>query len=579
MSSLAAGVGGGPDAPAAPASSAAPPPFDFATLPRTYDNALYLLSLLSTNRDVTSLFEVPQPGGGGAADLNAQALPEMRAWLARAGYPDPARDLAALRCVHISGTKGKGSVSAFVTAILQDAADVAATASAAAPAGSPVHIGRVGTYLSPHVVSVRERIWLDGQPLSRALFAQYTFELWARLSEAAAAADPADPHTTGAHTKPFYFRFLTLLALHVFVREGVRSAVVECGIGGAYDATNVLPPAAVTTSVVTRLGIDHVAMLGRTLPAIAWHKAGIFRPGVAAFTLGEKEADAGGNTGNADAEGPAERAAALAVLRARARELQASALYEIPPDAVARWAGVPGAALPGAFQKSNMALAAAAARHHLRVLGGGDSNGADALVDPATIPPRFYAALARATLRGRCERVCDAPSSGGAHWLIDGAHTADSLYAVGQFFAADQEDDGHGDQNLAATASPSSSSLPPQRILLFTLRDRSVAEHVRAVVAGAGNKPNGADNVVFDEAFFVFPPTATAERTAALETLARVSPHTAASMWDDVPSAVRTIRSRAADAASSARPCRVLATGSFVLVREVLQALGADGEA
>lgn len=485
----------------------------FAALPRTYENALGLLAQLSTNRDITALFEVPQTQ---EADLNALAMPEVRAWLARAGYADLPRDLAPLRCVHVAGTKGKGSVCAFVTAIL------------VAEAQTTTRIGRVGTYLSPHVVSVRERIWLDGQPISRDLFARYTFELWQRLSEAAAqTSSEADPF--GPATKPFYFRFLTLLALHVFVREGVRSAVVECGIGGEYDVTNVLPPSVVTAAGVTRLGIDHVAMLGRTLDQIAWHKAGIFQPGVAAFTLQNTE----------------DSAAALEVLRARALEKGAGTLREIPPALVDRWPGVPGAALHGSFQKYNMALAAALARHHLQVVGAGEQTSEEDSLDPATMPPRFLSALAGATLRGRCEAVATA----NIDWLVDGAHTADSLAEVARFFADGQP----------ATATDTKTGL------LFTVRDRNAADLLRAVLAGAG-RPG-----FFDEVLVVFPPDAVDVRAAALQAVAEASPSSVAHAWDDVASAVAHIQA-VAGSLGPAR-CRVLATGSFVLARDVLRVL------
>ncbi|EFW98403.1 tetrahydrofolylpolyglutamate synthase [Grosmannia clavigera kw1407] len=517
----------------------------FAALPRTYANALGLLGQLSTNRDVTALFEVAGAETKAGGDLNAPAMPEVRAWLGRAGYANPTRDLAQLRCVHVAGTKGKGSVCALVTAIL------------VAEAGRQRGVGRVGTYLSPHVVSVRERIWLDGRPISQALFARYVFEVWERLSEAAAAvgsaasvastaATPAGtrpPPPYGPATKPFYFRFLTLVALHAFVREGVRSAVIECGIGGEYDVTNVLPPAVVTAAAVSRLGIDHVAMLGRALGPIAWHKAGIFKPGVAAFMLqGDDE----------------ESRAAMAVLRARAREKGVSALYEITPDCVDRWDGLPDAALHGSFQKHNMALAAALACHHLQQVRGPETEAVSpsasspppsTLLDPASMPPRFRQAMAAATLRARCESVHDADVQ--ADWLVDGAHTTDSLAEVARFFVS---------------AEPEPGTTP---ILLFSVRDRNPAELVRALLAATPDR-------FFRHALLVFPPSQNDEaaRAAALQAITVASPGTAASAWDDVPAAVARIR---ALAGASAR-CRILATGSFVLAREVLQELHVDGE-
>ncbi|CAK7215406.1 hypothetical protein SBRCBS47491_002478 [Sporothrix bragantina] len=548
---------------------------DFGSLPRTYASALYLLSLLPTNRDVTALFEMPKPkdGEGAPVDFNALAIPEVVAWMARAGYKDLPKDLAPLKCIHIAGTKGKGSVSAFATAILVEEAASGNTA-----------VGRVGTYLSPHVISVRERIWLDGQPISRELFTKYVFELWVRLSEAAAIADPADKDPFGAHTKPFYFRFLTLLAFHVFLREGVRSAVVECGIGGEYDATNILPKSSVTAAVVTRLGIDHVAMLGRTLEEIAWHKAGVFKKGVAAITLQQDapEAELDGKEAP-PGESKKDREAALHVLRIRAAKKKALALYAISPDAVALWGGVPGAALPGAFQKYNMALAVVATEHHIRTVSTRDGKSSDAAVipfNPANIPATSIVALSKATLRGRCETIVDtsATTSVPIEYLVDGAHTADSLREVARYFLA------RSDANEASA----------RRFLLFSVRDRNPGDLLRALMAGTGP---GTDQVpkkhddYFEHAIFVFPPEAVAAREDALRTMREVCPTTKSYICDSVPVAIGQIRAlfappqedpmgylSGAPTGTPVQPRQVLATGSFVLVREVLQELDADFE-
>ncbi len=560
---------------------------DFLRLPQTYDNALYLLSLLSTNRDVTSLFEVPSSS---ADDLNALAIPEVVAWMARAGYANLTTDLAPLRCIHVAGTKGKGSVCAFATAILVEAA--------AADLATKAAVGRVGTYLSPHVVSVRERIWLDGQPIDRHIFAKYIFELWERLSEAAAAAAAGAATATDAaaasvgaesgetgpyspHTKPFYFRFLTLLAFHVFLREGVRSAIIECGIGGEYDATNILPASSVTATAVTRLGIDHVAMLGHTLEKIAWNKAGIFKKGVAAFTLQgplsqDSEVAAEKQPAPAPGEGAADRKAAQAMLRSRAHEKGAVALYEISPPAVVGWEGVPDAALRGSFQKYNMALAAAVARHHLYEVGvkndGGD------LLDPRSMPDCYRAALANATLRGRCETVYDLHtaknSTGPVEYLVDGAHTADSLGEVACYFAR---------KTTAAKLQPAALQRPPpppRRILLFSVRDRRPGDLVRALVAGtSGNADTSSgrahEDDLFDDALFVFPPDAESLRSEAVAAMCAVSPRTSVAVCDDVAAAIGRIQTLAGTAA---QPFLVLAAGSFVLAREVLQELNADAD-
>lgn len=319
---------------ATPSSSSSP------LLTPTYANALHLLSLLQSNKTIISLFATAP----NASDINASALPEMRLWLARAGYPPQALATSNLRILHVAGTKGKGSVCAFTTSILRQY-----------PAAV---VGKVGTYTSPHLVSVRERICVDGRPLSQERFAAYFFELWNRLSDAARAAgdevEGGDGELAGADgpaTKPFYFRFLTLLAVHVFVREGVRSAVVECGIGGEYDSTNVFPPEIVTVSAVTQLGIDHVGMLGDTVEKIAWHKAGIFKKGVPAYTYQSgRPAD--------------ESDSVMKVLNERAEE-KGTSLTVLTDKFLDEWDGVKDAYLEGAFQKGNMALSSAIARRHL----------------------------------------------------------------------------------------------------------------------------------------------------------------------------------------------------------------------
>lgn len=388
---------------ASPASSS------LSCLMPTYDNALHLLSLLQSNKTIISLFAASP----NTADINASALPEMRAWLARAGYSPTDITAAAVRVIHVAGTKGKGSVCAFTTSILRQYPEAA---------------GKIGTYTSPHLVSVRERICLDGAPLSQAAFTTYFFELWNRLSDAARRAGDQIPEgdelgADGPSTKPFYFRFLTLLAFHVFVREGVRSAVVECGIGGEYDSTNVLPPEAITASAVTQLGIDHVNMLGDTVEKIAWHKAGIFKKGVPAYTY-----QSGRHVDGKDG--------VMKVLSERAEE-KGTSLTAIDDKVLGDWEGVEDAHLEGAFQKGNMALASVISRQHLQSLQhrfDAASFENDAAPLPTTLhamPPPFIRGLQSATIRGRCETLMQDRIT----WYLDGAHTNDSLTQVAKWFA------------------------------------------------------------------------------------------------------------------------------------------------
>ncbi|OHE91584.1 hypothetical protein CORC01_13132 [Colletotrichum orchidophilum] len=409
---------------------------------RTYTDALNLLNTLIPNLKVHALFNKPKdatttatttttvnPGPNptpapppAPSDPNLLAIPEMSAWLLRANLT-PQR-LSALSYIHIAGTKGKGSVTALTTSALIHHHHAATATAAASPSSATA--GRVGTYTSPHLVSPRERIAIDGEPVSQPLFAASFFELWDLLSAAPADAAGADLGIE-AGAKPFYFRFLTLLALHIFLRQGVRTAVIECGIGGEYDATNAIPPAAVTASVITQLGIDHVAMLGATAAQIAWHKAGVMKPGVATWT--RKLDDT--------AEQRARHPGVMEILRARAADIGAD-LIEVPDDDVLAWSGVgPGAKLPGGdFQKRNQALAALAARRHLQVLESRRWDSTRAKTPEvnrslADLPETIIAGLREATLRGRHEVI----EQGAVSWYLDGAHNADSLAEVARWIS------------------------------------------------------------------------------------------------------------------------------------------------
>ena len=191
--------------------------------------------------------------------MNETSLPEMREWLRRINYSPT--DLNRLNMIHITGTKGKGSTCAFVTSILQ-------------------HLfpqKKIGLFTSPHLKAVNERIQVNSVPLDQDLFARYFWEVWDRL-ESSAKQEGLD-----IKSKPVYFRFLTLMAWHTFLDMKVDTAIMEVGVGGEYDSTNIIPKP--TATGVTSLGIDHITVLGHTLESIAWHKGGIFKKGVAALTV------------------------------------------------------------------------------------------------------------------------------------------------------------------------------------------------------------------------------------------------------------------------------------------------------
>jgi dihydrofolate synthase/folylpolyglutamate synthase len=179
-----------------------------------------------------------------------RGLARMRALLAELGDPQ-----ANLPAVHIAGSKGKGSTGAFIAA-------------AAIQAGH-----RVGFYTSPHLHRFPERLAIDGQPLPDDAFATET-QIAAAAARRLEASDPEVGRVTT-------FELLTAMALNAFARHGCRLAVVEVGLGGRYDSTNVIDP---IVSVITRVDLEHTAVLGPTHADIAWQKAGILRQGVPAVS-------------------------------------------------------------------------------------------------------------------------------------------------------------------------------------------------------------------------------------------------------------------------------------------------------
>jgi dihydrofolate synthase / folylpolyglutamate synthase len=160
------------------------------------------------------------------------------------GHPE-----RATPCIHISGTNGKGSVAAMLSAILRAAG------------------WRTGLYTSPHLVHLGERVQVDGRPLQEQEIVDYVREL-RPVAERLGAADEDD--------HPSFFEYMTAMAFLQFARQRCDIAVIEVGLGGRLDATNIVLP---EVSVITSIGLDHCETLGRELPQIAGEKAGIIKAG------------------------------------------------------------------------------------------------------------------------------------------------------------------------------------------------------------------------------------------------------------------------------------------------------------
>ena len=177
-------------------------------------------------------------------------LDRMHRFLARLGNPHE-----QLKIVHVAGTKGKGSTSAMIAAALSAAGY------------------RTGLYTSPHLDRLEERFVIDGQACSATEFVE-------RIDELRPIVAQMDAESCGqpeADTAPTYFEILTALAWLHFARRSVDAAVIEVGLGGRLDSTNVCRP---LVSVITSISFDHVEHLGNTLAKIAAEKAGIIKPGV-----------------------------------------------------------------------------------------------------------------------------------------------------------------------------------------------------------------------------------------------------------------------------------------------------------
>ncbi|KAG0229348.1 Folylpolyglutamate synthetase [Actinomortierella wolfii] len=350
-------------------------------MPRSYADAVDKLNGLQTN--FAALEAVRKSGGS----INKHSLKEVVDYVERIGYKT--EDLNDLHFIHVTGTKGKGSTCALTESILRHY-----------KGSKPI---KTGLYTSPHLMEVRERIRINGTPISQDLFAKYFFEVWDRLE------------ATADKSKPSYFRFLTLLAFHVFKQEKVDAAILEVGVGGAYDSTNIIQKPIVCG--VSALGLDHISVLGSTIQEIAWNKGGIFKPDTPAFTSPQPQ------------EG-------LDMLESRAKELHAASLKVAEPF-TKEDLGSLQIGLAGQHQVANAALAVQLSKTWIeKVLG----DKIEIRQGESRVPKAFGAGLANARWPGRGQIIVR-ENKPKITWFFDGAHTAESLQVCAEWFkkaSADQ---------------------------------------------------------------------------------------------------------------------------------------------
>ena len=304
-------------------------------------------------------------------DKNTFKLDRMAELLGVLGNPED-----SIRTTHIAGTVGKGSTVAMIASILQHADFT------------------VGTYTSPHLTDIRERIAINGQMIEKSAFT-------AVATEVGKAAEKATPDAT-------YFELLTAMALDHFAKQAVDIALVETGLGGRLDATNLTHP---DITLLTLIDYDHMHLLGHDLESIAAEKAGIMKPGAPVISVPQVPAVEAVLRAKAEEVGT--------TIRFIGSEIEFSSRFCVSDDLGphTRICLVSGRSqymhlpvpLPGAHQATNCALALAAI---------------DAIADEADPIDEaiVYSGLADTVVPGRMERVWQKPAI-----IADGAHNPASL--------------------------------------------------------------------------------------------------------------------------------------------------------
>lgn len=303
----------------------------------------------------------------------------------------------------------------------------------------PEIVGDIGLYTSPHLKSVRERIRINGEPISKEKFAKYFFEVFDRLSNS--SSDTAKFPEMVEGVKPNYFRYLTLMSFHAFLQEGIKTAIYEVGIGGEYDSTNII--LAPTATGVSSLGLDHTSMLGNTVEEIAWNKGGIYKKTAKALSVNQPEG-------------------ALKVLKGRADERGTEfEVLDRHPQISSITLG-----LPAKFQEINASLAIGLAHEHLNKLGA-------CIASTNPLPEKFVKGLEQASWPGRCQTLPD----GKVEWYLDGAHTQESITEAGSWFSS----------KVSSTAK--------HKVLLFNQQTRDANALVSTLSKALGNVE--FDHVIF----------------------------------------------------------------------------------
>jgi len=315
-------------------------------------------------------------------DASTFKLDRMHALMAALGNPQE-----QVRMVHVAGTVGKGSTVAMIASMLEGCGYA------------------VGQFTSPHLVDVRERIAINGQLISRTEFT----ELMAEIRTAAASLKAAGE--LEGDCEPSFFEILTAMAFKHFAEQAVDLAVIETGLGGRLDSTNVITP---EVTVITHIDHDHTHLLGQTIEEIAGEKAGIIKRGVPVLAFAQ------GETVERVLREKAEEVGAP--IRVIGKDIEYSCRFGASADLgphsrvclvsdTSQFMHLP-VPLPGEHQASNCALA-------LATIDTLKSSGFECPEVP------MLHGLAKANTPGRMELVWDRPRI-----LVDGAHNPVAIGAL-----------------------------------------------------------------------------------------------------------------------------------------------------
>lgn len=350
----------------------------------------------------------------------------MQHYLARLNLTDAVNH--KLSVVHVAGTKGKGSTCAMVERILRAAGY------------------KTGLFTSPHLISPCERFRINGKPIAEDVFLRHFRAVWSGLERTADQSGEYPPMA-------WFFRFLTLLALHLFADEQCDVVILEVGIGGRLDATNVVPKPVVCG--ISTLDLDHTQVLGNTLDLIAYAKGGILKPGVPAFTC-------------------AQEPLALESLFKCAVESETQ-LHVVPSiDGMGPNGRESVLGMRGSYQRVNAGLAVALASTWLKHARG---ESLERLDFSTVLEPAVSDGLEKAFWPARAHLVEDLAHH--SRFYIDGAHTLRSLEVCAEWFS----------EMVAAKQSAPAN----KRVLIFTIHhERNVASIIAPLL-----------QLAFDRVYFV----------------------------------------------------------------------------